>query len=291
MIMAAMLLLSGQTACDQPKNAPSVSASPIPAPVIDYREQNLIPEGYRGRVAVISNVAESLDGSVHVCVARMEAESGGAAAANAAGCGPRIATGWSWDGLKPESAQGRTYARDVRVVGRFDGTTFHLTEPPKHPEDSQRLDPFPQPPSCVSPSVTDPGSATQEAFEKAAEISRATGDFGGYWFDKSPLSPITPQTTFNVWFTKDLAVHEAEIRKFWGGKLCVHLAKHSYLILRTKQHHFAGKEPLAMGVSVDYAWNAVVIDVLVASTKRQRELDAEYGPGAVRLFGIAVPLD
>jgi len=94
----------------------------------------------------------------------------------------------------------------------------------------------------------------------------------------------------NVRFTKDLARHEAEIRKVWGGALCVSAAKRTQAELTRLQDQLIGT-PGMTSSSVDILSGTVEVRVFVATQARQRELDARYGPGLVRVVGELKPID
>jgi hypothetical protein len=125
---------------------------------------------------------------------------------------------------------------------------------------------------------------------------RSDPDFAGLWIDQKVTSTKeTPRNdpakfVVNVRFTRDLARHEADIRTVWGGALCVSQAKHSLAELTNIQSALIG-EPGMSYASVDVVTGTVEIGVFLATQTRQRELDARYGPGLVRLVGALEPID
>ena len=100
----------------------------------------------------------------------------------------------------------------------------------------------------------------------------------------------TQRLILNVRFVRDLERHEAEIRKVWGGSLCVSLGKHTEADLLRIQQELSG-EPGMSYSSPDVLTGTVEIGVFAAYASRQRELDAKYGPSLVVLRGALHPID
>lgn len=94
----------------------------------------------------------------------------------------------------------------------------------------------------------------------------------------------------NARFIKDLDRHGADIRKVWGGALCVSQAKHSLAELTKIQAGLASERGMTHA-STDVVTGTVEIGVFVANQARQRELNAKYGPGLVNLAGALEPID
>jgi hypothetical protein len=214
--------------------------------------------------------------------------------------GPDIA-GWTWDGLKHESANGTTWGAYL-IVGTFDGTTFALTEPAKA-NDGQYSPNRPMPDfnsPCPAPSggwkPVDPARATDDTFQAVNVKVQNDPDFAGLWIDQNnpstdPAAMNDPaKFVVNVRFTKDLARHEADIREVWGESLCVSQATHSLAELTTIQEALTGGSGVNYS-SIDIVSGTVEVGVFVATQARQRQLDTEYGPGLVTLVGALEPID
>ena len=61
-------------------------------------------------------------------------------------------------------------------------------------------------------------------------LAEAEPDFAGFWVDQFPDQPPyggndPTRLVVNVRFTGDLERHERELRKVWGGALCVSQAE------------------------------------------------------------------
>lgn len=255
---------------------------------------NLVPDGYHGRYQVRATVLEKEGHGPQLCMAVAESyppQCGG----------PKVA-GWKWSAIRHESAAETQWGAYV-LVGTFDGTTFTLTEPAKLDDGTVQV----MPPStvdfttpCPAPAggwkPVDRAKATDDAFQQANAQASQDPDFGGLWIDEpQAAADPTPHNdpsrfVMNVTFVKDLARHEAELRKVWGGALCVSQARHTEAELRTVQEELT-REPGVTSSSTDVTSGSVILGVFVALEGRQRELDAKYGVGTVRLEGAMKPLD
>jgi hypothetical protein len=128
------------------------------------------------------------------------------------------------------------------------------------------------------------------------ELASKEPDFGGIWIDQPiPVADPTPRNdpqhyVLNVTFTGDLARHEAELRKVWGGALCVSQVRQTEAELRKIQDELV-KEPGVISSSIDVTTGTITVEVFLARESRQRELDAKYGAGLIRLQGALHPLD
>jgi hypothetical protein len=291
-LAVTLLLLAGSAGCaGQTAAAPTTSAHPgrSAGPV------NVVPDGYVGRFRVGATVLENEHHGPQLCV-------GGVDLSLPPQCGGLDIVGWTWNGLKHESAL-RTRWGTYLITGRLDGRAFKLTEPAKVSDGSLNREPrapdFTSP--CPAPAggwrPVDPGKATTDALQAAESAVNAESDFAGLWLDQKPspsdrATPVNDPTklVLNVRFTKDLARHEADIRKVWGGALCVSAAEQSLAELDKVRRQFAG-EPGMTYAAIDVVTGTVEIGVFVATQARQRELDAKYGPGLVNLVGALEPID
>jgi len=264
-------------------SAPSPSASPAPG---------LVPDGYTGRFRLAATVMESPTHGPRLCMIVMTSW--------VPQCGGFDIAGWTWEGLTNESMQGTTWGTYV-ITGTFDGHTFALTEPAAvdngqftpHRRSSQDFDP-PCPVPVGGWRPIDPTKVSQDALSAADAVANADPDFAGTWnagnLPRAVVSPEDPAPfVLVVFYTKDLARHEADLRTVWGGALCVFQVRHTMAELS----NIADQLPIGQweGVGVDIIHGTVEFHVLVATQARQAELDAKYGPGMVRLIGYFDPID
>jgi hypothetical protein len=176
------------------------------------------------------------------------------------------------------------------VVGSYDGTSFTLTEPPVTPE------PYVGPPDeivapCQEPSggwpVPDPSTAGDADFRRAINVAEREPDFAGAWIDGTP-------TVLTLAFTGNLEHHEAEVRREWGGPLCLWEFDRSFDELRKIQRDLESTAQelrltlLSSGIAV-YR-NQVDMDVVLADDEARRELERRYGPGAVAVTSALTPV-
>jgi hypothetical protein len=136
--------------------------------------------------------------------------------------------------------------------------------------------------------------------EAAAARAKTVAGFGELWIDQqlsdaelaaAPWLANDPQrVVLNITTTEDIDVMERTLREVWGGSLCVSRAVRSDAELAPIQEAVVG-EPGMLGVGREHRTGRVVVDVHRATEERQRELDAQYGEGVVRLKGKLIPID
>ena len=263
---------------------------------------NLVAQGYRGRFRTFATVVQTPRHGVRFCQVTEASLPPGCA-------GPGI-IGWEWGNLKSESLAGTRWGSYV-LVGTWDGgltpsapETFTLTEPAladdgtvkrpasRYPEIST---PCPQPAGGWRP--VDPARATSSAFEAASRRARAQSGFGGLWIHQQNLdgkgNANDPRKfVLNVTTTGDVAAMERTLRVIWGGSLCVSKAAHSEAELSSVQAALTNNPmPGTVDLGTDVTAGQLVVDLLVATKERQRELDQRFGKGTVRLQGLLAPVD
>src|SRR5262249_49921362 len=151
-----------------------------------------------GRFRVATTVLESPKHGPQICMA--------VADSLPPQCGGPDIAGWTWDGLKHESAAGTTWGAYL-LIGKYDGHVFTLTEPAKandgqYSSNRPRVD-FTSP--CAVPAggwrPLDPARATDSAFGAATAMASSDPDFAGLWIDQkrpstSNQTPMNDPTTF-----------------------------------------------------------------------------------------------
>ena len=219
--------------------------------------------------------------------------------------GPDV-IGWDWDAVDHTSVLG-TKDGSYLLVGTFDGERFTLTEPavPDDGRIERPAEPFldlsspcPEPAGGWIPS--DPARATHEAVAAAADRATTVDGFGELWIDQqlsdaelaaAPWTANDPQrVVLNVTTTADIDVMERTLREIWGGSLCVSRAVRADAELAPIREALVG-EPGLLGVGIEPRTGQVVLKVHRGTEERQRELDAQYGDGVVRLEGTLIPID
>lgn len=218
--------------------------------------------------------------------------------------GPRLVD-WSWADHSGQF-QTRSGVRwgEFAVTGTFDGTSFSTTRVlPEAAYDGAGAPPdaglFATP--CPEPAggwrVVDPERTTEESMQ--ATFARA-GRLPGYadsWLDQS-RDPAAGQdggeqandpayVTINVRVTEDVAGAEAELRKVWGGALCVTRALRTEKELQRIQQQLQALPGL---LSSSAGRDVVEVDVVHDDGSLQAWADAVYGPGLVRISSALVPV-
>jgi hypothetical protein len=279
----------------RPAGGPENTAGAVSAPPAAPAEPvNPVHSGYGGRFRVEATVLESADHGPQLCQA--------VADSYPPQCGGPDITGWSWRAVPHEAASGTRWG-DYLMVGTFDGERFALTEPAKLSADGPSRTPAATPSEFASPCPepaggwrpVDPTRATEAALQEVAAVARTSPDFGGLWVDQDiPASdrPANDPTRLvvNVRFTRNLADREAELRRVWGGALCVSPARHTEAELLAIQQELTTL-PGVHSSSADVVGNRIDLGVWVAKVDWQAELDARYGSGVVRLVGTLEPAD
>lgn len=284
-IVAVLLGLAGCAgqATDAPGGAPDWP-TPSRSPV------NLVPDGYQGRFSVSAMVLEDESHGPQLCTA--------VGLSHPPRCGGPDVIGWTWDGLRHSSA-GTSKWGSFDLVGTWDGKSLALTEPPSAFSGANTEPPVDFTSPCTPPpggwKPLDAAKATSDDLQAAQALAMGSPDFAGLWIDETPPPDLaTPMNNparlvLNVRFTKDLDKHEARLRQVWGGSLCVSPARHTEAELRRIQDELTAEGVTFAGA--DVITGTVDIGVWVAYESRQRELDAKYGDGLVRLVGTLKPID
>jgi hypothetical protein len=260
---------------------------------------NLVPAAYDGRFRVFATVLEDAEHGPQLCA-------GIIATSYPPKCAGPDVIGWDWDAVEHTSVLG-TKEGSYHLVGTFDGERFTLTQPaisddgmierPAEPF-TDLSSPCPAPAGGWTPS--DPGRATHEAVEAATGRAKTVAGFGELWIDQQlsdaelAAAPWTAndqqRIVLNISTTGDIDVMERTLREVWGGSLCVSRAVRADAELAPIQEAVVG-EPGLLSVGTEHRTGRVVVEVHRATEERQRQLDAQYGEGVVRLTGKLIPID
>lgn len=216
--------------------------------------------------------------------------------------GPDI-VGWDWASVEGEETAAGTTWGVFQVTGTWDGTRLTLTEPPGPPrfEDPDGVDlstPCPEPAGGWQ--VVDEATATDQALTEATIRARELPGLAGLWLDQStnPASTLEnpPEDAMNdptalvlnVRVTDDPEGVETELRRRWGGALCVSPAERTLAELEAIQAEVSG--PDTTGSYVDEPANVVEVQVIVADPTLQADYDARHEEGAVDVTGWLQPV-
>jgi hypothetical protein len=223
-------------------------------------------------------------------------------------CGGVPLQGWDWTQVDGEESVNGTTWGSYTVTGRYDGNSLTMTAPPTPPAssdpDTAPSDPFPTP--CAPPDggwqLVGTGPTGEAGIQAVQAAARDQPDFAGLWIDQPPpgddpeaAPPPPEQQVLNVAFTGDVERHEAELRRLWGGPLCVSRLPHAYTELVAIQEQLVqavadefGLEPLFS--SVLETRNMVELGVVAVTPQQQAAIQERYGD-AVELTAGLQPVD
>ena len=199
-------------------------------------------------------------------------------------------TGWDWADHPEHEEQSGTRWGEFQVTGTLDDTTFAVTD--AVPADDASVPPveevdFSSP--CPEPEggwkVLDPERTTFETQEATVSAAHRLPGYSDLWLDQTRVASPTNdprKLILNVRVTGDPAAAEKELRKTWGGMLCVSRATASKEELEDIQDELADQpQYVSSGVSL----GAVHLRVLIDDSRLQQRLDETYGKGTVILDG------
>lgn len=214
-------------------------------------------------------------------------------------CGGPDVVGWDWGAVKSESAQGTKWGSYL-LRGTWDGTRFSLSEPAKPSGAKGKARPRSETPDYSPPCETPPdgwravdsSKARAEDYERALQLAEKDAEFAGGWIFPQPAAEGTGanRTVLVMRFTRDLPTHQREIRRIWGGPLCLTTARHSQAELRKVQEQLTKTVPGVLTAGSGSVRNAVDATVMVATDDIQRDVDRRFGAGVVHLEGWLKPV-
>ncbi len=264
------------------------------------------PHGQTGDLIARGTVLDDGTNGPQLCL-------GGVAESYPPQCGGPDVVGWDWDQVTGfDHASGVRWGEFV-VIGTYDATheTFTLTRPAVAAAEYHGGD-LPEPAAspvwrtpCPEPDggwkVVDPTLTSQSTLEQTLQIAQARSDFGGAWVDQS-INPATDgggtptpegdlndpaQLVLNVAVTSDPQAVEAELRRTWGGPLCVSKVQHTERELQQIQSQLASQPGLLYSSTSNDRVEATVIS---DDGTLQQRLDQTFGPGTVVVTSALQPV-
>lgn len=221
-------------------------------------------------------------------------------------CGGPALVGWDWDEWTGhfEEAAGIRWG-EFLVVGSYDAAAGEFAPSeiipaseapqPEVPADDGPAFSSPCPEPAGGWQVPDPARTTPETMDAAFQLAATLPGYSVAWMDQSP-NPASAQdpsevesamndpllTIINVAVTEDLAGAEAAIGEVWGGMLCVSEGARTEAELLAIQEELA-EVPGMLFSGPDPKAGVVDIQVVYDDGTLQETLDAEHGPGLVRV--------
>src|SRR6478735_2219356 len=128
-------------------------------------------------------------------------------------CGGPALADFDWGDVGPEEASGVRWG-SYALTGTFDGATFTVTDaiPAALYDTMAAPEEEPLAAACDDPTTTDTAKATPEDLDATLAAASALPTYASAWLTGN---------TINVAVTEDPEGAEAELRRTWGGMLCV----------------------------------------------------------------------
>ena len=201
--------------------------------------------------------------------------------------------GWDWARVEGERTKLDTTWGSYRVVGTYDGHRMTPTEaapPPRQdpPQDRATSDlPCPEPKGGWT--HPDPSKMDRADLITANMAAQQMPGFAALWLHHQ-MRPTSEQeamkdVVLTVAFTGQLAAREAELRKLWGGALCVTRHEHTEGELGTiRIESEAMIRELGIEIQssdLDVIHGKVLIDVTTVTAEQRAKLHQKFGEALV----------
>lgn len=221
-----------------------------------------------------ATVIESGDGGVQMCI-------GPIAMSYPPQCGGPALVGWDWaewSGAYAES--GGVRWGEFALTGTFDSEAFTFTPETIEPwrDDRTVADDVPNPDfstPCAEPEggwrMLDPGRTTEASLNETFERASRLDGYASSWVDRSRVptasAGATPEqqlaesasspelTIINVRVVGDLEAATIELRRIWGGMLCVSGATRTQSELQEIADDIVAETPQESSRSLQTAWS------------------------------------
>jgi hypothetical protein len=206
---------------------------------------------------------------------------GGVAESYPPQCGGPALTDFEWGDVGFEEASGVRWG-SYALTGTFDGTAFTVTDaiPAALYDVMAEPEQDPLAAACDDASTTDTAKATPEDMDATLAAASALPTYATAWLSGN---------TINVAVTEDAEGAEAELRKTWGGMLCVTTVERTEADLNTINQELQaalGEQLLTSGSFVPDSLDAQVV---FDDGSIQDWADETYGDGLVTISSALVP--
>jgi hypothetical protein len=272
---AAVLTVLGATACSTEAEMKAVDPSgsdgsaaaapsdgaPTPVPDGEVRTQGLVM------------VLDDGDGP-EMCL-------GGVAESYPPQCGGPALTDFDWGDVGFEEASGVKWG-SYALTGTFDGTAFTVTDaiPAALYDVMAEPEQDPLAAACDDATTTDTAKATPEDMDATLAAASALPTYATAWLTGN---------TINVAVTEDAEGAEAELRRTWGGMLCVTTVERTEADLNTINQELQAELGEQLLTSGSFAPDSLDAQVVFDDGSIQDWADETYGEGLVRISSALVP--
>jgi len=274
---AAVLTVLGATACSTEAEMRAVdpaSGSGAAADASSGEVPQPVPDG-EVRTSGLVMVIDEGDGP-ELCL-------GAVAESYPPQCGGPALADFDWGDAGSEEASGVRWG-SYALTGTFDGTTFTVTDaiPAALYDTMAAPEEEPLAAACDSPTTTDTAKATPEDMDATLAAASALPTYASAWLTDN---------TINVAVTEDAEGAEAELRKTWGGMLCVTTVERTDADLNEVNQELQaalGEQLLTSGSTSPDSLDA---HVAYDDGSIQDWADTTYGDGLVRVSSALVPAE
>ena len=272
---AVLTVLGAATACSTEADMKAVDSSgsggsaaaapsdgaPTPVPDGEVRTQGLVM------------VLDDGDGP-ELCL-------GGVAESYPPQCGGPALTDFEWGDVGFEEASGVRWGQ-YALTGTYDGTAFTVTDAIPAALYDVMAEPEQDPPAaaCDAATTTDTTRATPEDMDATLAAASALPTYAPAWLTGN---------TINVAVTEDAEGAEAELRKTWGGMLCVTPVERTEADLNEVNQELQVELGEQLLTSGSFAPDSLDAQVVFDDGSIQDWADATYGDGLVTISSALEP--
>ena len=197
-------------------------------------------------------------------------------------CGGPALADFDWGDVGSEEAAGVRWG-SYALTGTYDGSTFTVTDaiPAALYDTMAQPEPEPLAAACDQPTTTDTAKATPEDLDATLAAASALPSYASAWLTGN---------TINVAVTEDPEAAEAELRRTWGGMLCVTTVERTDADLNQVNQELQaalGDQLLTSGSTSPDSLDAQVV---YDDGSVQEWVDATYGDGLVRVTSALTPV-
>jgi hypothetical protein len=206
---------------------------------------------------------------------------GGVAESYPPQCGGPALVDFTWGDVGHEEAAGVRWG-SYALTGTFDGTKFTVTDavPAALYDAMPETAPDPLAAACDDATVTDPARTTPEDMDATLAAASALATYATAWLTGD---------TINVALTGDAGAVEAELRRTWGGMLCVTTVQRTEADLNQVNQELQAALGDQLLTSGSFAPDSLDAQVVFDDGSIQDWVDQTYGEGLVRVSSALEP--
>ncbi|WP_231250738.1 hypothetical protein [Nocardioides furvisabuli] len=198
-------------------------------------------------------------------------------------CGGPALADFDFGDVGAERASGVTWG-SYALTGTFDQTTFTVTDAIP----AALYDVVAEPeagglePACETPATTDTTRTTPQDMDATLAAASALPTYATAWLSGA---------TINVAVTEDAAGAEAELRRTWGGMLCVTTVERTEADLDRVNRELQSALGDALLTSGSYAPDSLDAQVVFDDGSIQAWADETWGEGLVKVTSALQPVE